>query len=137
MADVLTAEQRSRCMAAIRGKNTKPERLVRSLLHAMGYRFRLHRANLPGRPDIVLPKHRVALFVHGCFWHVHSCRFGKVVPKTNAKFWADKRQGTVKRDRSNRRHLSQIGWKPVVIWECETRAPNKAVLKLRRWIGGP
>src|ERR1700744_5363571 len=95
MADVHTREQRSRNMAAIRGKDTKPEVRVRSVLHALGYRFRLHRKDLPGKPDIVLPKHRIAIFVHGCFWHSHCCRYGAVVPATRAEFWAAKRAGTV------------------------------------------
>ena len=86
MADVHTPEQRSRNMAAIRGGDTKPEMRVRALLHALGYRFRLHRKDLPGKPDIVLPKYRTVIFVHGCFWHCHDCRYGSVVPSTRADF---------------------------------------------------
>ena len=123
MSDVHTPSQRSRNMAAIKGANTKPEMRVRSALHALGYRFRLHRKQLPGRPDIVLPRHRVVIFVHGCFWHSHSCRWGAVKPKTRADFWSDKRGGTVERDARNRAQLAELGWRVLTVWECETRNP--------------
>jgi DNA mismatch endonuclease, patch repair protein len=121
MTDVHTREQRSRNMAAIRGKDTKPEIRVRSVLHALGYRFRLHRKDLPGKPDIVLPKFRVAIFVHGCFWHSHYCRYGKVVPATRSEFWSSKRAGTVDRDEKKMCLLEDLGWKVLTIWECETK----------------
>lgn len=121
MADVLTPEQRSRCMAAIRGKDTKPELVVRSLLHGLGFRFRLHRRDLPGRPDIVLPKHKAAIFVHGCFWHMHTCKYGQVTPKTNTEFWKAKRLSNVARDARNVAGLVEQGFRPIVVWECETR----------------
>lgn len=121
MTDVHTSEQRSRNMAAIRGKDTKPEKLVRSVLHAMGYRFRLHRKDLPGKPDIVLPKYKLAIFVHGCFWHSHTCRFGSVTPATRAAFWFAKRQGTVERDLKRTEQLKVLGWKTLTVWECEAR----------------
>src|SRR5579883_40124 len=121
MTDVHTPEQRSRNMAAIRGANTKPEIKVRSLLHAMGYRFRLHRKNLPGKPDIVLPKYRLAIFVHGCFWHCHDCRYGRVVPVTRADFWALKRRSNVERDTIIKAALEEQGWTVATVWECETR----------------
>lgn len=108
-------------MAAIKGKNTKPELRVRSLLHSLGFRFRLHRKDLPGRPDIVLPKYRLAIFVHGCFWHSHHCRFGQVTPETRPEFWAAKRSGNVERDRSKRLQLEAAGWRVITVWECETR----------------
>jgi DNA mismatch endonuclease, patch repair protein len=121
MTDVLTPEQRSYNMSQIRGKDTMPELLVRSMLHRMGYRFRLHRNDLPGRPDIVLPRHKAVIFVHGCFWHRHSgCRY-TTNPKTNYKFWARKFQENMGRDNSNREQLIECGWKVVVVWECETR----------------
>jgi DNA mismatch endonuclease (patch repair protein) len=122
MADVHTPEQRSRNMAAIKGANTKPEMRVRSLLHSLGYRFRLHRKDLPGKPDIVLSKYRTVIFVHGCFWHCHDCRWGSVKPKTRAEFWAEKRQGTTERDARNIAALNAGGWKVLVIWECESRS---------------
>jgi DNA mismatch endonuclease (patch repair protein) len=121
MTDVHTPEQRSRNMAAIHGKDTKPELRVRSALHALGYRFRLHSKILPGTPDIVLPKHRAVMFVHGCFWHSHSCRFGKATPATRAGFWSDKRAGTVERDERKYRLLHELGWRVLLVWECETK----------------
>jgi DNA mismatch endonuclease (patch repair protein) len=108
-------------MAAIKGADTKPEMRVRSLLHSLGFRYRLHRKDLPGRPDIVLSKYRTVIFVHGCFWHSHDCRWGAVVPKTRAEFWQEKRQGTIERDARNVAALRAAGWKIVTIWECETR----------------
>lgn len=119
--DVHTPQQRSRNMSAIKGKNTKPELRVRSALHAMGYRFRLHRKDLPGKPDIVLAKHRLALFVHGCFWHCHDCRWGRVVPATRPEFWAAKRGGNVERDTVKQEALRAQGWTVATIWECQTR----------------
>lgn len=121
MTDVHTHEQRSRNMAAIRSKDTKPEIRVRSALHALGYRFRLHRKDLPGTPDIVLPKLRTVIFVHGCFWHSHDCRFGKVAPATRTEFWSQKRAGTVERDRRKYEALREQGWRILCIWECETK----------------
>ncbi|MGC2639294.1 MAG: DNA mismatch endonuclease Vsr [Acidobacteriaceae bacterium] len=138
MTDVHTREQRSRNMAAIRSMHTKPEMRVRSALHAMGFRFRLHRKDLPGRPDIVLPKHRTVIFVHGCFWHCHRCKYGSVVPATRAEFWAAKRAGNVARDRRHRASLRHEGWRVIVLWECEVRTLSDArsrIEKLR--IGEP
>jgi DNA mismatch endonuclease (patch repair protein) len=109
-------------MAAIKGVNTRPEMRVRSSLHALGYRFRLHRKELPGKPDIVLPKYRTAIFVHGCFWHSHDCRWGKVVPKTRSEFWADKRAGTVNRDTRSVAALKAAGWKVIIVWECQSKS---------------
>lgn len=125
MPDVHTPEQRSRNMAAIKGRDTKPEMRVRSLLHSLGYRYRLHRKDLPGKPDIVLPKYRTALFVHGCFWHSHDCRWGSVIPKTRPEFWTGKRQGTTERDARNIRALEAAGWRVLVIWECQLRSQEE------------
>jgi DNA mismatch endonuclease, patch repair protein len=130
MTDVHTPAQRKQNMSAIRGKDTRPERAVRRLLHSMGYRFRLHKANLPGRPDIVLSKHRIAIFVHGCFWHSHDCRFGKVAPATRAEFWAAKRSATVDRDAKKRAELEALGWTIITIWECDTRSDDSLRLQL-------
>jgi len=129
--DVHTIEQRSRNMAAISGKNTKPEMRVRSLLHSLGFRFRLHRKGLPGRPDIVLPKYHLAILVHGCFWHCHDCKYGTVVPATRANFWAAKRRGNVERDRRNTLKLQAMGWKVVTVWECHTRSSDDLHMALR------
>jgi DNA mismatch endonuclease (patch repair protein) len=130
MSDVLTAEQRSRCMSSIRGKNTKPERIVRSTLHRMGYRFRIHGRNLEGKPDIVLTRLRKVVFVHGCFWHMHRCKYGRVVAKTNAQFWRTKREGNVARDRRNVSALRRAGWDVLVIWECQTRSLDSLAKRL-------
>jgi DNA mismatch endonuclease, patch repair protein len=131
--DVHSREQRSRNMAAIRSVNTKPEMRVRSALHKLGFRFRLHRKDLPGRPDIVLPKHRTAVFVHGCFWHCHRCKYGTVTPATRAEFWAGKRAGNVARDRRNAAALRKLGWRVVVLWECEVRTEEAAGARLRKF----
>lgn len=124
MVDVHTPEQRSRNMSAIKAKNTIPEVSVRSMLHRLGYRFRLHSKELPGHPDIVLPRYHVAIFVHGCFWHSHDCRFGRVVPATRADFWAAKRRGTVERDLRKCHELEVKGWKVLTVWECQTRSQD-------------
>ena len=127
--DVHTLEQRSRNMAAIRSKNTKPEIVVRKVLCEMGLRYRLHRTDLPGKPDIVMPGRKTAIFVHGCFFHMHKCRFGRVVPKTNTEFWQTKRSGNTERDSRNARQLRKVGWTVLTVWECETR--NQEKLKSR------
>ncbi|HQO62897.1 MAG TPA: DNA mismatch endonuclease Vsr [Syntrophorhabdus sp.] len=123
--DTLTKEKRSWNMSRIRSKNTGPERLVRSLLHSMGYRFRLHSRTLPGSPDIVLPKYKTVIFVHGCYWHCHkNCRYA-YIPKTRKEFWRQKFEANIKRDRQARRKLRELGWRPVVIWECKTKNKDK------------
>jgi len=135
MTDVHTPEQRSRNMAAIRDRNTKPEMRVRLLLHSLGFRFRLHRKDLPGKPDIILPKYRTAVFVHGCFWHCHACRWGAVTPKTRPEFWEEKRGGNVTRDQANKEALEATGWRVLTVWECETRQPNALLRALGPLIG--
>ena len=115
------SEQRSRNMSAIKSKNTKPEIAVRKLLHSMGYRFRLHRKDLPGSPDIVLPKYKTVIFVHGCFWHRHeNCKYAST-PKTRKEFWENKFKVNLKRDAEVQEKIKNIGWQSVVIWECDTR----------------
>lgn len=122
-------EQRRALMGRIKGVNTKPELVVRRILHAMGRRFRLHRKDLPGRPDVVLPRFRTAIFVHGCFWHRHiGCR-GTTMPKTRAEFWNAKFEANVARDLVAQQALIAAGWNVVVIWECETK--NPATLEAR------
>lgn len=118
--DVVNADKRSKIMGCVRQKHTKPEILVRRYLHAKGCRFRLHRKDLPGNPDIVLPKHRVAIFVNGCFWHSHTCPRGKR-PSTKKKFWNMKLDRNIERDDNNYDTLKELGWKVLVIWECETK----------------
>ena len=119
--DIVDRATRSRMMAGIRGRNTAPEVAVRRALHAAGFRFRLHRKDLPGSPDIVLPKHGVAILVHGCFWHRHpGCRFA-TTPASNPEFWRAKFAENVERDLRKRRQLRKLGWKVYTIWECDTR----------------
>lgn len=118
--DVVTSEQRSAMMSRIRGKDTKPELIVRRLAHTLGYRFRLHRRDLPGAPDLVFPGRKKVVFVHGCFWHRHpGCRFA-YKPKSNTKFWERKFDSNIERDARVLRELQERGWSPLVIWECET-----------------
>ncbi len=112
-------------MSRIRGKDTKPELRVRSQLHRMGYRFRLHRKDLPGRPDIVLPKYDTVIFVHGCFWHRHKGCGACYTPKTRPEFWKKKFGGNIRRDRTNINLLRKQGWKVLIIWECETDSGGK------------
>lgn len=125
MADKLTSSQRSHCMSRIRGKNTKPEILVRKGLHARGFRFRLHNKELPGSPDIVLPKYGVAIMVNGCFWHGHKgCRYA-TKPKSNVEFWETKIARNKHRDEVTAAHLEALGWTVITIWECELRTSSQ------------
>lgn len=124
MADRLTPEQRHFNMTQIRGKNTKPEIIVRKALHAMGFRFRLHRGDLPGRPDIVLPKWRTIIFVHGCFWHGHDCRLFRW-PATQVEFWQTKITANRNRDQVTTVRLTANGWRVVTVWECAIKGKWK------------
>jgi DNA mismatch endonuclease, patch repair protein len=117
--DRLTAERRSWNMGRIKGRDTVPEKRVRSLLHRLGFRFSLRNKDLPGRPDIVLKRYKTAIFVHGCFWHRHGCK-NSVLPKTRPDFWQEKLTGNVERDRRNAEKLRLQGWKVLTVWECET-----------------
>jgi DNA mismatch endonuclease (patch repair protein) len=130
MTDVHTPEQRSYNMSRIRSGHTQPELRVRKLLHGMGLRYRLHGKGLPGKPDLVFAGPRAVLFVHGCFWHMHRCRYGKPVPATNRDFWAEKRRSNAARDKRNRAALRADGWRVFEIWECDTRNPAKLDRKL-------
>jgi DNA mismatch endonuclease (patch repair protein) len=136
--DVHNAEQRSANMRAIRHKDTNPEMQIRRLLFAQGFRFRLHVKSLPGSPDIVLPKHRVAIFVHGCFWHGHGCHLFKV-PKTRTEFWIEKIQSNCDRDSRHEASLLATGWRVLTIWECalkgrQKRPPAEVVEMAAEWI---
>lgn len=117
--DTRTPKQRRRIMQAVKSENTKPELVVRKLLHRMGYRYRLHRKDLPGRPDIVLISRRKAIFVHGCFWHGHECRKGRL-PKSRPDYWKPKLERNKERDREKSKMLELQGWAVLVIWQCET-----------------
>jgi DNA mismatch endonuclease (patch repair protein) len=128
--DQLTKQHRSWNMSRIRGKDTKPEMRVRSLLHRMGFRFRLHRKDLPGKPDIVLPAYETVIFVHGCFWHRHpGCRFA-YTPKSRVDFWQTKFRRNVERHQEVEAELEELGWRVVVIWECETASEEQLQQRL-------
>lgn len=121
-------------MSRVSDKNTKPELKVRSLLHNLGYRFRLHRSDLPGKPDITLPKYKKVIFVHGCFWHGHkSCKRSKR-PTTNKFFWNKKLDGNIKRDKRYSIELREMGWKMLIVWECETKNSEKLLHNLERFL---
>lgn len=127
--------ERSRLMAGVRGKNTKPEIMVRRLVHSLGYRFRLHRRDLPGIPDLVFPSRRKIVFVHGCFWHQHQGCRKATIPKTRERFWRAKLLGNVARDKRVAKSLKVMGWKIIAIWECETGDIDSLVRKLRHFLG--
>jgi len=134
MADVFSEEKRSWIMSRVKGRDTTPELAVRSIIHRHGYRFRLHRKDLPGCPDIVLPRHRKIVFVHGCFWHGHKgCRKSSR-PATNRKFWDTKIDSNIARDKKTVRRLRRSGWSVLVVWECELRNPQKLERRLLRFL---
>ena len=125
MADIVDRQTRSRMMSGIRGKDTKPEMVLRRALHARGFRYRLHGKGVPGRPDMILAKHRAVIFVHGCFWHRHEgCRYA-TTPATRPEFWAEKFATNVRRDRSACEALVADGWRVATVWECALRKPNQ------------
>lgn len=134
MADVFTPEKRSRIMARVKGSNTRPELLVRSLIHRMGFRFRLHRRDLPGCPDIVLPRHRKVIFIHGCFWHGHEGCHRSARPTSNQDFWEKKLSGNIERDKRNVLELKELGWKVLVVWTCETKETERLIAILSRFL---
>ena len=121
MTDVLSKVQRKRCMSHVRGKDTGPEVMVRQYLFANGFRYRLYRKDLPGKPDIVLPKYRTVIFINGCFWHGHTgCKYA-TIPEANHDFWLAKISGNIERDKSNYAKLFELGWKVIEIWQCELK----------------
>lgn len=134
--DVFSREKRSKIMSRVSAKNTKPELIVRSLLHNMGYRFRLYRNDLPGKPDITLPKHKKIIFVHGCFWHGHlDCQRGNR-PSTNKKFWNEKLDKNMERDKVVIHNLKQLGWDVLTVWTCEVNNTEKLKNKLLTFLEG-
>lgn len=135
VADRLTPEARSRLMAAVRGRNTTPELAVRRLAHALGYRFRIHRSDLPGKPDLVFPSRRKVIFVHGCFWHRHAGCRKATMPKSQIEFWSAKFARNVERDARNECELRAAGWDVLLIWECETRDIGHMTVTLRDFLG--
>jgi DNA mismatch endonuclease, patch repair protein len=134
MVDVFSRRKRSWIMGRVKGRDTKPEVLVRSLVHRMGFRFRVHRKDLPGNPDIVLPRHRKVIFVHGCFWHGHPGCPRSRRPTTNQLFWDRKLDGNLERDRRFCVELSDMGWEVLIIWQCETKASDVLAKKLEGFL---
>ncbi len=139
MADIVDSKTRSRMMSGIGTKNTRPEMVVRKLLHGMGFRYRLHRKDLPGKPDLVLPVYDVAVLINGCFWHGHECHLFKW-PKSNREFWRKKISGNRERDLRVQKELCELGWHVMVVWECATRTKTQAQLlslanQMAKWIG--
>lgn len=132
MADRISPEHRSWNMSQIKNRDTKPEIKVRSLLHRMGYRFRLHRKDLPGKPDIVLPKYKTVIFVHGCFWHRHKgCKY-TYTPKSRTEFWKNKFDKNIARDKQVRKELKSLGWNVITVWECEILTERKLISILQK-----
>lgn len=134
--DTVSPEKRSWMMSRIKGRNTRPEKIVRSILHALGYRFRLQRKDFPGKPDIVLPKYRAVIFVHGCFWHRHDCKVGNRLPKSNIDYWLPKLARNQARDMKHREALEKSGWKVLVLWECMTRDQEALASALKIFLHG-
>jgi DNA mismatch endonuclease, patch repair protein len=131
--DNLTPEERSKQMSLIRSKDTKPELLVRRLVHALGYRYRLHRVDLPGKPDIVFSSKRKVIFVHGCFWHGHKCRLGRV-PKSSIDYWTNKISTNQNRDKRNVQLLRGLGWKCLIVWECRLSQERNLADRITRFL---
>lgn len=134
MVDRLTPERRSALMSRVRGKDTSPELRVRRLAHALGFRFRLHRRDLPGRPDLVFPRLRKIIFVHGCFWHRHEGCRKATHSKSRIDYWEEKFTRNVERDRSVQLELAVQGWNVLVIWECETKVPDDLAVRLKEFL---
>jgi DNA mismatch endonuclease (patch repair protein) len=132
--DTLSKAERSALMARVKNKNSTPEVMVRSLLHNLGYRFRIHRRDLPGTPDVYLPKYRAAVFVHGCFWHGHNCKRGKL-PKTREEFWRRKQEANRRRDDAARRNLQELGIRTILVWECELKDTQTLASRLSADLG--
>lgn len=126
--DKIDKDTRSRVMASVRSKNNKLEMQVRSIAHSLGYRYRLHRSDLPGKPDMVFPSRKIALFIHGCFWHGHDCKHGQRKPATNIEYWQGKIQRNIERDARVQQELRDLGWTPVVFWECEIKNSDLTVM---------
>lgn len=135
MADNLTAKQRSDCMRAVRSQNTNPEMRVRQAAHSLGYRYALHRKNLPGKPDLVFVSRRKVVFVHGCFWHLHRCRHGTTSPVSNVDYWRSKREKNRNRDKEHLRALRAADWKVLILWECWTRDVTRLRERLVDFLG--
>ncbi|WP_331460341.1 MULTISPECIES: very short patch repair endonuclease [unclassified Arthrobacter] len=133
----MDAKRRSEHMAKIKSKNTKPEITVRRALHRLGYRYRLHDARLPGKPDLVFPGRKKVVFINGCFWHGHDCPVGARLPRTNTEFWRNKRLKNQERDRRQILLLKDLGWDSLVVWECRVKASEGVPEEVLEYLGGP
>ena len=129
------AKDRSKTMRAIKSRDTKPELIVRRIIHRAGYRYRLHRADLPGKPDLVFTPRRKAIFIHGCFWHGHDCRRGARTPKTNQAYWINKISRNKERDYRVQKALKELGWNVLIIWECQIKNPDNVFEKITGFLG--
>lgn len=134
MTDIFTPEKRSSIMSRIRSKDTRPEKIVRSVLHRMGYRFRLHRKTLPGCPDIVFPRSKKAIFVHGCFWHGHTSCKRAAIPKTRSDYWFKKISANIKRDAGNCQAIIDLGWQVLIVWQCEVKKLDQLEARLKAFL---
>lgn len=134
--DNLTTEDRKRTMQRVRSQDTKPEMKVRRMVFGMGYRYRLHRTDLPGKPDLVFPGRRKVIFVHGCFWHGHDCKAGRKQPKTNEGYWTKKLRRNRERDIEHEHALAELGWQPLTVWECELKDLDALRAKVRTFLEG-
>ncbi len=135
MTDHVSTERRSFIMSQVGTKDTKPEMIVRRALHRLGFRFRLHRRDLPGSPDLVFPSRRKVIFVHGCFWHGHGCRWGQL-PKSRPEYWQPKIETNHERDNRNLTMLRDAGWEPLVVWQCELKQPEDALERIVAFLDG-
>lgn len=130
--DIFDPEKRSSIMRAVKSKNTKPELALRKALHALGYRYRLNVKALPGKPDLVFPRYKTVIFMHGCFWHGHQCKRGDRTPKTNRAYWSEKIARNKARDKKNAAALTALGWRVITVWECELKTLDPAALPIKR-----
>jgi len=131
--DTFTPVERSAVMRRVRGKDTQPEMAVRSMVHRLGFRYALHRRDLPGNPDLVFPARDRVIFVHGCFWHGHSCRAGRNRPSSNTAYWTAKLDRNRARDAAHRRNLRKLGWRILIVWECELKNPERLRARIARF----
>ena len=134
MTDKITPQQRSALMSRIRSKDTGPEMTIRQLIYSMGYRYRLHTKDLPGKPDLVFRPKKKVIFVHGCFWHGHNCSRGGRIPKANTEYWSNKLSRNIERDRRNQEALLSLGWEILIIWECDLKDPDKLIFRINRYL---
>ncbi len=137
MADTMTPEERSERMSRVRSRNSKPEMRVRSLVHRLGFRYRLHNKMLPGKPDIVLTRHKKVILIHGCYWHQHGVCRPLAIPENNPDFWRKKFAENLERDRRNLEELAELGWQVLVVWECETKDAEGLEAKIRGFLDKP